>query len=354
MKRFVGLFGLVITLASIGLGQDRPPDLVAIKAAAEAGDPVAQFEYANAIPIGSRPSEQVEWYFKSARAGYAPAQDAIGKHFTALEFNKQKRSRQPARVSALVQPGGLSGRHLVAGAHRRVLPGWLGAAKGSGLPRTFGTGSRGTRAPSRSAFSVELNRLITEMSSAEIAEAESRLKSFRLEPYSGLNPVEADMLFAAAESQRDVCDKRRPAGRSGQRSLQPGRDQGCDPLRRIHPPRVPEHPRDQRLGWNRRYVLHPVGETIGYLAICPPTSVIAVHRTHHDTRTLDRLRFCRLLCAVFWRGSRLGDLENQTTSGPAARGIQFLRGPGESLRHRMSKFILIFSFVLVGPCLLRC
>lgn len=195
MKRFVGLFGLVLMLASIGLGQDRPPDLVAIKAAAEAGDPVAQFEYANAIPIGSRPSERVEWYFKSARAGYAPAQDAIGKHFTALEFNKQKRLanlRESVRWSSRAAYQGVTASQArIAGFYRdgEVLPKdlvaayvWYRIAKNS--------------SPLHIGFAADLNWLITEMSSAEIAEAENRLKSFRLEPYSGLNPVEADMLFA--------------------------------------------------------------------------------------------------------------------------------------------------------------
>ena len=194
MKSYIGIIGALFTLASIGLGQELPPDLIAIKAAAEAGDPKAQYEYGKAIPY-SRMAEQLDWYLKSARAGYAPAQDALGNHFAAATGDKQKRLanlRESVRWSSLAAYQGVTASQArIAGFYHdgEVLPKdlvaayvWCRIAKSSSPLQIGNTG--------------ELDRLITEMSSDEIAEAENRLKSFRLEPYSGLNPVEADMLFA--------------------------------------------------------------------------------------------------------------------------------------------------------------
>ena len=194
MKFYLGVIGALLTLATVGLGQDRPPDLVAIKAAAEAGDPKAQFEYGNAIPF-DRKAEQIDWYFKSASAGYAPAQDALGNYFAAQIYDRPKRLanlRESVRWSSRAAFQGIMwSQARIASFYRdgEVLPKdriaayvWYRIAKNS--------------SPLQMGFSGDINRLITEMSSAEIAEAEGRLKSFQLGSYSGLNPVEADMLFA--------------------------------------------------------------------------------------------------------------------------------------------------------------
>lgn len=195
VRKFIILpIGALLGLAAVGLGQDRPPDLVAIKAAAEAGDPKAQYEYGKAIPY-PRIVEQFDWYLKSACAGYAPAQDALGNHFAAQIYDKQKHLanlRESVRWSSrAAYQGVMWSQARIAGFYHdgEVLPKdlvaayvWCRIAKNS--------------SPLQIGFTGELNRLVTEMSSAEIAEAENRLKSFRLEPYSGLNPIEADMLFA--------------------------------------------------------------------------------------------------------------------------------------------------------------
>ena len=194
MKLYIGVIGALLTLATIGFGQDRPPDLVAIKAAAEAGDPKAQFEYGKAIPY-PRMAEQLDWYLKSARAGYAPAQDALGNYFSTYVSDKQRYAANlresvhwssraayqgvmwsQARIAAFYRDGGVLPKDRVAAYV------WFRVANQS--------------SPSQIVYRGDIDRLITEMSMTEIAEAESRLKAFRLGLYSGLNPVEADMIFA--------------------------------------------------------------------------------------------------------------------------------------------------------------
>ena len=58
----------LIFLVGLGIGvpgwaQGRPPDLPKLKAAAETGDPQAQFDYARALPA-SRGAEQLDWLEK--------------------------------------------------------------------------------------------------------------------------------------------------------------------------------------------------------------------------------------------------------------------------------------------------
>lgn len=186
--------GLQLVFSPRGFGQAGAPDLVAVKAAAEAGDPKAEYEYGKAIPFG-RKAEEIEWFLRSARAGYAPAQDALGDYFASYVSDKQRYAanlRESVRWSSRAAYQGVTASQgRIARFYRDggVLPKdrtaayiWFRIANGTSFMHTGYTG--------------ELNRLITEMSSAEIAAAEDGLKTFRLAPYSGMNPVEADMLFA--------------------------------------------------------------------------------------------------------------------------------------------------------------
>ena len=84
------LLGLGIGV--MGRGQESPPDLAGIKAAAEAGDAKAQYEYGKAVPA-SRMAERLDWFYRSARAGFAPAQEALGSYFaTEPVSDPQKRA----------------------------------------------------------------------------------------------------------------------------------------------------------------------------------------------------------------------------------------------------------------------
>jgi hypothetical protein len=186
--------GAAAALAGGVLGQSPTPDLIAIKAAAEGGNPKAQYDYAKAIPY-PRMTEQVDWYLKSARAGYAPAQDALGNYFLTQVFDQRTRianMRQSVLWSSrAAYQGVMWSQARIAGYYR----------KGEVLPRDLVAAYVWYRvaeeaSPLQLSYRGELNQLITEMSSAEIAAAESRYRSFRLQRFSGLNPVEADLFFA--------------------------------------------------------------------------------------------------------------------------------------------------------------
>ena len=191
--------GTAVGLASACFGQNRPPNLVAIRAAAEAGDPKAQYEYGQAIPL-DRKVERMEWILRSARAGYAPAQEELGDLYASPFFDPDRKNR-PANLRESVRwssraayQGIPSAQFRIAGFYQRgeVLPKdrvvayvWMRTANSN---RLFG--------PSRKSY---LDRLITEMSSVEITEAEDRLKTFTLQTDSKLNPVEVDLLFAQCQ-----------------------------------------------------------------------------------------------------------------------------------------------------------
>lgn len=188
----------VVGLASACFGQSGTPDLVAIRAAAEAGDAKAQYEYGKAIPYG-RTDEQLDWFYRSARAGYGPAEEELGSYFSnGLVGDKKKNlanRRESARWSSRAAYQGIaSAQFRIARFYQsgEVLPKdrvaayfWMRTANSNS---TFGLGYKGF-----------VDRLITEMSSAEIAEAESRLRSFSPQAAAGLNPIEADLFFAEVQ-----------------------------------------------------------------------------------------------------------------------------------------------------------
>lgn len=173
-------------------GQGAPPELVKIKAAAEAGDPAAQFEYGNVIPP-SRLAEQLDWYYRSARAGYAPAQNVLGGYFASISDRKKRAEN----VRESIRWSSRAAYQDVQDSQRRIAGFY---ESGEGLPKDRICAYIWRRMATRNNAAAReedgnLKRLITEMSSAEIAEAESRLKTFELKFTSKLNPVEADMLF---------------------------------------------------------------------------------------------------------------------------------------------------------------
>jgi hypothetical protein len=188
--------GAAVGLASACFGQSRPPDLVAIRAAAEAGDPRAQYEYGKAIPF-NRTAERLDWFFRSARAGYGPAEEELGSYFsTTFEGDKQKRM---ANQRESVRWSSRAAYHGISSAQFRIAQFYQ---RGEVLPKDRVAAYIWMRlaiSNTNSLFNLvnkaELNRLITEMSSTEIAEAEARLKRFSLKTDSKLNPIEVDLLF---------------------------------------------------------------------------------------------------------------------------------------------------------------
>jgi hypothetical protein len=138
-------------------------------------------------------AEQLDWYYRSARAGYAPAQNALGGYFASISDRKKRTEsvRESIRWSSRAAYQDIQdSQHRIAGFYE----------SGEGLPKdricAYVWRRMATRNNAASKNVDEaLKRLITEMSSTEIADAESRLKTFELKFTSKLNPVEADMLF---------------------------------------------------------------------------------------------------------------------------------------------------------------
>ena len=159
------LLGLGIGV--MGRGQESPPDLAKIKAAAEAGDAKAQETLGSyyATQPAADPQkhaanlqESVRWSSRAAYQGVPSAQ------FRIAGFYQHGEVLPKDRVAAYV---------------------WMRTANSN---RLFGPSHKSS-----------LDRLITEMSSVEITEAEDRLKTFTLQTDSKLNPVEVDLLFAQCQ-----------------------------------------------------------------------------------------------------------------------------------------------------------
>ena len=70
----------------------RPSELVQLKRAAEAGDPLAQFTYGQRLG-DSDAQEQLAWFLKAAEQGYAPAQDAVGAHYDRASLSEPKKKQ---------------------------------------------------------------------------------------------------------------------------------------------------------------------------------------------------------------------------------------------------------------------
>jgi Sel1 repeat len=188
----------VLGLASAGLGQGQPPDLVAIKAAAEAGDAKAQYEYGKAVP-STRTAERLDWFYRSARAGYGPAEEELGSYFlSGLVGDKQKNlanRRESVRWSSRAACHGFSSAQFrIAQFYQRgeVLPKdrvtayiWMRIANANS---TFGM-----------LYKAYVDQLITEMTSAEIAEAEQKLQEFHPQAAAGLNSIDVDLFFAQVQ-----------------------------------------------------------------------------------------------------------------------------------------------------------
>jgi hypothetical protein len=185
---------LGLGIAVTGRGQGVSSDMGKLKAAAEAGDPQAQYEYARALP-SSDAAGQLAWYDRSARAGYAPAQEALGSHFAAEAF-AEKADRLP-RLRESVR---WSSRAAFAGIYTAQLRIAQFYRKGEVLPKDLVAAylwmqTAINHSPLSIIYQSSLEQLSAEMSPAERADAVEKLKKFRPKPVPGLNPVEADLIL---------------------------------------------------------------------------------------------------------------------------------------------------------------
>jgi hypothetical protein len=189
----------LIFLVGLGFGvtgwaQANPPDMPKLKAAAETGDPKAQYEYAKALPA-AHGAEQLDWFHRAARAGYAPAQEALGSHFASAA-----QADPEGRIALLRESVRWSSRAAFAGIYTAQLRIAQFYRQGEALPRDLVSAYLWmrlgvNRSPYGIIYQSSLAQLIGEMSPAERAEAEERLRKFQVKAQSGLNPVEADLIF---------------------------------------------------------------------------------------------------------------------------------------------------------------
>jgi hypothetical protein len=185
--------GLGVAVAARGWAAS--PDPARLKAAAEAGDPQAQYDYARTLPA-SDGAGQLVWFERAARAGYAPAQEALGSHYAAAaQGAKEERAtllRESVRWSSRAAYAGIYTAQLrIAQFYRtgEVLPKDLVAAY-----LWMQTGIN--QSPFSVIYRSTLDQLTAAMSPADRAEAEEKMKRFRPRPVTGLNAIEADLILA--------------------------------------------------------------------------------------------------------------------------------------------------------------
>jgi len=192
-RRLLWWLGLGIAIAGRGLGA--PADLAHLKAAAEAGDPQAQYDYARAL-AASDEAGQLVWFERAARAGYAPAQEALGSHYAS-----EARSATAERATLLRESVRWSSRAAFAGIYTAQLRIAQFYRTGEVLPKDLVAAYLWMQTGiNNSPFSViyrsSLDQLSAEMSAAERAEAEEKMKRFQPKPVTGMNAIEADLILA--------------------------------------------------------------------------------------------------------------------------------------------------------------
>ncbi|HEY4302247.1 MAG TPA: tetratricopeptide repeat protein [Candidatus Didemnitutus sp.] len=177
------------------------PDLAKLKIAAESGDPVAEFQYANRVRT-TAPHGYFDWFMKSALQGYAPAEDAVAAdleiRYVADPKKKQALERQAIRwASRAAYQGIVSAQTRLSRAYFR----------GKGVPKNPMAAYMWIQIAVQSANGSsnlfaslmpqsERDVIISNVSSGEIAEGQRRAAAFRPGRYSGrTNPVEADVIF---------------------------------------------------------------------------------------------------------------------------------------------------------------
>lgn len=186
---------LGLGIAVTGCGQGASPDLGRLKAAAEAGDAQAQYDYARSLPATDA-AGQLVWYERAARAGYAPAQEALGSHYAS-----EAQTATAERATLLRESVRWSSRAAFAGIYTAQLRIAQFYRTGEVLPKDLVAAYLWMQTGiNQSPFSViyrsTLDQLSAAMSPAERADAEEKMKRFRPKPIAGMNPIEADLILA--------------------------------------------------------------------------------------------------------------------------------------------------------------
>jgi hypothetical protein len=190
---------LFVALLSPAIRATELPDLAQLKLTAESGDAVAQFEYGQRI-IASNPKERIVWIMKSAEQSYAPAQDAAAVYCDSRPiFDLKKKAasnREAARWASRAAFQGLASAQSRLGGYyydgtglaKDVITAYMWKKVAMQNPAVdFGT---------RIMAKGFLDQIIANTTSVNIQEGERRAAAFKLPGTPGLNPVEADLIFA--------------------------------------------------------------------------------------------------------------------------------------------------------------
>jgi len=182
----------------LGMGAELP-DLAQLKLAAEAGDPVAQFNYGRRIAAANY-QEQFSWYMLSAQQGYAPGQNAVGEHIAGqFPYDPKKKivaERESLRwISRAAYQGFPAAQQHLAEFY----------AKGIGVPKDPISAYMWAQVVISNPNSSVLERaiagyfrdgIIANTSSTNIQEAQRRAAAFSYPESNELNPVETELMFS--------------------------------------------------------------------------------------------------------------------------------------------------------------
>jgi hypothetical protein len=175
-------------------GANELPRLAQLKIRAESGDRVAQYEYG----LELRNAERISWFEKSAKQGYAHAQDALAGHYDSMLVTDQKKRAANHRIAA---------RWASRAAYQGFAPAQMKLstyyARGLGVPKNsavaYAWAEIAVRTTSKPlggiVYKSNRDRLILATSSDEIAEGTRMADQFTAGAWSGMNPVEADIIF---------------------------------------------------------------------------------------------------------------------------------------------------------------
>lgn len=176
------------------------PDLAQLKIAAESGDAVSQFEYAQRIAI-TNAAERIVWIQRSAEQGYAPAQDAMAGHCAGKPVFEPKTRRALDRDAvrwasrAAYQGFAPAQCHLSNYYDRGVGVAKDPVAAYMWMDIAVRTAS-GDRNPTMGLFYKGYrDALIARTATANIAEGQRRAGEFAPMKFARMNPVEADLIF---------------------------------------------------------------------------------------------------------------------------------------------------------------
>jgi hypothetical protein len=176
------------------------PDLAQLKLAAEAGNAVAEFDYGGRI---YDQQERFAWLLKSAEQGYAPAQDAtatlLSRPYTSDPKKKKSSEREAARWASRAAYQGLaSAQGQLSSFYSRG----IGVSKDPlkaymWIHIAVQTSQAEGRLYADMIFKANRDGLIRTTPSETIQLGQRLAQEFRPMRFSGMNPVEADLVFSA-------------------------------------------------------------------------------------------------------------------------------------------------------------